>query len=263
VEADAAQAPVGPKVKIVTIGMRVAGGPYDEQTKVPFKKAVEPRFPEVARCWAKHVPHPPKQADVGVDLLIEASGGRPKVSNPRSTLGKSPDVEAFMPCVIAVFESVEFPKLDRGRAGVSYSLRLTAKGSPRARDLSRSSRAIASAWRSRARADPARRFPTLAISERSRGATCGLASIFQELLRHEGCLRGRPMHDQDDVRFRSFTRDLARRIRRPRAYPRPPARADVLEQLCGGTVVVPMPPSTVSLPPLPDDDSSTRAVDHH
>ncbi len=124
----ASEEPVDPpKVKIVTIGMHVGGGPYDEKTKEPFKKAVEPHFPEIARCWAKHVPNPPKQADVGVDLLIEGSGGRPKVSNPRSTLGKGPDVAEFVPCVVAVFESVEFPKLDRGRTGVSYSLRFTAK----------------------------------------------------------------------------------------------------------------------------------------
>jgi hypothetical protein len=111
--------------------MHVAGGPFDEATKEPFKKTVEPHFPEVARCWADHVPHPPKQADVGVDLLIEASGGKPKVSNPRSTLpggGKAVAEETadFMPCVIHVFEQIEFARLDRGRTGVSYSLRLTA-----------------------------------------------------------------------------------------------------------------------------------------
>jgi hypothetical protein len=115
-------------VKIVTIGMHVAGGPFDEATKEPFKKAVEPHFPEIARCWGKHVPRPPKQADVGVDLLIEAAGGHPKVSNPRSTLGKDAEVQAFVPCVIGVFEAVEFAKLvDRGRTGVSYSLRFTAQ----------------------------------------------------------------------------------------------------------------------------------------
>jgi hypothetical protein len=117
--------PPGTKPKIVTIGMHVAGGPYDEPTKEPFKRAVEPHFPAIAECWARHVPTPPRQADVGVDLLIEASGGHPKVSNPRSTLGKGADVEGFVPCVVTVFEGVEFPKLDRGKTGVSYSLRFT------------------------------------------------------------------------------------------------------------------------------------------
>jgi hypothetical protein len=116
-----------PNVKVVTIGMHVAGGPFDEPTKEPFKKAVEPHFPEIAQCWAKHVTSPPKQADVGVDLLIEPSGGRPKVSNPRANFDKG-TAEGFVPCVIAVFESVEFPSLaGRGRTGVSYSLRLTRR----------------------------------------------------------------------------------------------------------------------------------------
>jgi hypothetical protein len=117
-------------VKVVTVGMHVAGGPFDEVTKEPFKNAVEPHFPEMAQCWAEHVPHPPKQADVGVDLLIEAAGGTPKVSNPRSTLpgggrAVAEETAALMPCIIAVFESVQFPKLARGRSGVSYSLRFT------------------------------------------------------------------------------------------------------------------------------------------
>jgi hypothetical protein len=119
-------APVDANVKVVTIGMHVGGGPFDELTKEPFKKVVEPHFPEMAQCWGKHVPKPPKQGDVGVDLLIEATGGHPKVSNPRSTFEKS-ETEGLLPCVVAVFESVEFPKLDRGRTGVSYSLRFTKK----------------------------------------------------------------------------------------------------------------------------------------
>jgi hypothetical protein len=114
-----------PKVKLVTIGMHVAGGPFDEVTKEPFKKAVEPHFPEFKECWAKHVTSHPKQLDVGVDLLIEANGGHPKTSNPRTTGIDKSEAAALMPCIIAVFESVEFPKLDRGRTGVSYSLRFT------------------------------------------------------------------------------------------------------------------------------------------
>ena len=46
------------------------------------------------------------------------------------------------------------------------------------------------------------------------------------------------MIDLDDFRFASFTRDLARRHRRPRSYPPPPpVRAAALEQLCGGGVI--------------------------
>jgi hypothetical protein len=56
------------------------------------------------------------------------------------------------------------------------------------------------------------------------------------------------MMDHDDVRFSSFTRDLARRHRRPRSYPMPPVKQDVLEQLCGGGNIVPA--STTNLASL-------------
>jgi len=52
------------------------------------------------------------------------------------------------------------------------------------------------------------------------------------------------MIDHDDVRFSFFTRELARRQRRPRQYPTSPVRQDALEQLCGGVSVEdPGPPS--------------------
>jgi hypothetical protein len=31
--------------------MHVGGGPYDEITKEPIKKSVEPHFAELAECW--------------------------------------------------------------------------------------------------------------------------------------------------------------------------------------------------------------------
>jgi hypothetical protein len=107
------------RVRLVTIGMHVGGGPYDEPTKEPMKRSVEPRFAELARCW-KHV-EKQKHTDVGVDLVIEAGGGRAKVSNPRST-GTG---EGFLPCVVAFFESVEFLKPNNGRTVVIYSVRFT------------------------------------------------------------------------------------------------------------------------------------------
>jgi hypothetical protein len=115
-DADAG-APV--RVKLATIGMHVGGGPYDEPTKEPMKRSVEPRFPELARCWrfvAKQQP-----TDVGVDLVIEAAGGRAKVSNPRTqAVG-----EGFVPCVVAFFESVDFLKPNNGKTVVSYSVRFS------------------------------------------------------------------------------------------------------------------------------------------
>jgi hypothetical protein len=118
---DGGRAEGSPKVKVVTIGMHVGGGPYDEITKEPIKRSVEPHFAELARCW-KYVPKP-RQADAGVDLLIEAGGGRAKVSNPRSTI----EGEGFKPCVIAFFESIDFAKPRNGRTMVSYSVRFSPK----------------------------------------------------------------------------------------------------------------------------------------
>jgi hypothetical protein len=105
------------KVKVVTIGMHVGGGPYDEVTKEPIRRSVEPHFAELARCW-KHVPQP-RQADVGVDLVIEAAGGRAKVSNPRSNIAG----EGFLPCVVTFYEGVDFQRPKNGRTTVSYSVR--------------------------------------------------------------------------------------------------------------------------------------------
>jgi hypothetical protein len=61
------------------------------------------------------------------------------------------------------------------------------------------------------------------------------------------------MIDHDDVRFSSFTRDLARRHRRPRSYPRSPARTDALEQLCGGGAVVPDPTASTLIVDVPSE----------
>jgi hypothetical protein len=116
--------PDTPTVKLATIGMHVGGGPYDEPTKEPMKHSVEPRFPDLARCW-KHVTRP-ALTDVGVDLVIEAAGGRARVSNPRTSVGARGDGrEGFVPCVVAFFESVDFQRPKNGKTVVSYSVRFT------------------------------------------------------------------------------------------------------------------------------------------
>jgi len=97
--------------------MHVGGGPYDEPTKEPIRRSVEPRFAALAECW-KHVTKP-RQGDAGVDLVIEAAGGRAKVSNPRVTL----EGEGFKECLVAFFESVDFEKPKFGKTTVSYSVR--------------------------------------------------------------------------------------------------------------------------------------------
>jgi hypothetical protein len=97
--------------------MHVGGGPYDEPTKEPMKRSVEPRFAELARCWK--LVAKPQQADAGVDLVIEAAGGRARVSNPRTTITS----EGFVPCVVTFFESIDFLPPKNGRTVVSYSVR--------------------------------------------------------------------------------------------------------------------------------------------
>lgn len=116
--------PAKAKVKVQYIGMHVGGGPFDDATKKPFETALAPYHPGAAECWAKHITKT-KPFDMGVDLLIEASGGHPKVSNPRVRFEKGEDDGGFVACVVAVFESVDFPPLARGKSGVSYSLRFT------------------------------------------------------------------------------------------------------------------------------------------
>jgi hypothetical protein len=122
--ADAATSPEPTvRVKVVTIGMHVGGGPYDEITKAPMKRSVEPRFVELTRCW-KHVTSSPRPADAGVDLVIEAGGGRARVSNPRTQI----QGDGFVPCVVAFFEGVDFQKPRNGKTVVSYSVRFTPLG---------------------------------------------------------------------------------------------------------------------------------------
>ena len=99
--------------------MHVGGGPYDEITKEPIKRSVEPHFADLARCWTLVAKQQP--TDVGVDLVIEAAGGRARVSNPRTQATG----EGFVPCVVAFFEGVDFQKPRNGKTVVSYSVRFT------------------------------------------------------------------------------------------------------------------------------------------
>jgi hypothetical protein len=63
------------------------------------------------------------------------------------------------------------------------------------------------------------------------------------------------MLDHDDAVFHAFTRNLARRHRRPRSYPKAPTPVDALEHLCGGGTVFAVPESNPSLTELLDDDT--------
>lgn len=101
--------------------MHVGGGPHDDVTKAPIKRSVEPHFDALRRCFAK-VDDPKKGGDFGVDVLIEGTGGKAKISHPRTALKGA----GFEACVVSVFESIDFLRPKGGKKTmVSYSLRFT------------------------------------------------------------------------------------------------------------------------------------------
>lgn len=114
------EAPI-PNVKVKNIGMHIGGGPNDDVTKEPIKRSVEPHFDAFRRCFAK-VDDPAKGGDFGVDVLIEANGGKAKITHPRTALKGA----GFEECVVSVFEAIEFLKPKGGKKTmVSYSIRFT------------------------------------------------------------------------------------------------------------------------------------------
>lgn len=121
--ASAEQAPAAPPaVEVKNIGMHIGGGPNDAPTKAPFKRSVEPHFPELARCWAG-LAEPSATGDVSLDLRVEKDGGKAKITKTKTTLGD----DAFRACLLAVLEKVDFEKPRGGATVVSYSLRFTPK----------------------------------------------------------------------------------------------------------------------------------------
>jgi hypothetical protein len=107
------------RTEVLTWGMHVGGGPFDEATKVPFKQAVEPKFPALAACRAELTSEVRLPVDAGVDLYIEAAGGKPKVTRPRAPKGE----DRFAACIVRFFEGIEFASRKAGPVGVSYSVR--------------------------------------------------------------------------------------------------------------------------------------------
>ncbi|MEO7093747.1 MAG: hypothetical protein ABI175_10890 [Polyangiales bacterium] len=117
---DAAPAPVVlPAVRVANIGMHIGGGPNDDVTKEPIAKSVAPHFDEFKACFALLAV--PAKVELGVDLTIEAAGGKAKVTNPRST---APGTE-LRDCGVRVFSSIDFLPPKTGKTIVSYSLQFT------------------------------------------------------------------------------------------------------------------------------------------
>jgi hypothetical protein len=112
-------APAPPAVRVANIGMHIGGGPNDDVTKTPIAKSVAPHFDELRVCYA--LLETPMKVEVGVDLLIEAAGGKAKVTNPRSTAPGT----ALRDCCVRVFESIDFLPPKTGKTIVSYSVQFT------------------------------------------------------------------------------------------------------------------------------------------
>jgi hypothetical protein len=108
----------GNAVRVTNIGMHIGGGPNDVETKAPIANSVAPHFSKLAECYASTT-ELTKTGDFGVDLMVEANGGRAKVSHPRTSLAS----DSFKACVVAAFEAIDFQKPKGGRTMVSYSLR--------------------------------------------------------------------------------------------------------------------------------------------
>lgn len=100
--------------------MHIGGGPNDAATKDPIAKSVEPHFDELRRCFAL-VDDQKHGGDIGVDLLIEAEGGKAKVTAPRTRLKGN----GFQECVVKVYEGITFLKPRFGKTMVSYSVAFT------------------------------------------------------------------------------------------------------------------------------------------
>jgi hypothetical protein len=110
--------PEPPRVRVTNIGMHIGGGPNDLETKAPIANSVAPHFQKFAECYAA-TDGLTKAGDFGVDLMVEATGGRPSVSHPRTSLAS----DSFKACVVSVFEAIDFQRPKGGRTMVSYSLR--------------------------------------------------------------------------------------------------------------------------------------------
>jgi len=112
-----------PEVEVTNIGMHIGGEANTADEKRPIREAVHKHYDDFRRCYGK-LASPPEEATFGVDMLIDGTGGRAKITNPRNTF----DDDTITPCFVAVFETVDFPKSKKGVAQmVSFSLRFRRK----------------------------------------------------------------------------------------------------------------------------------------
>lgn len=106
-----------PEVSVHNIGLHIGGGPNDDASKEPFRKAIEPHFDDFLKCY-RQVQEPEKGGTFGVDLYIGRHGGKPEVRQPRTIIkGK-----AFRDCMIDAFGNIDFQRPKKPTV-ISYSVR--------------------------------------------------------------------------------------------------------------------------------------------
>ncbi len=108
-----------PSVKVANIGIHIGGGPNDAPTKEPFKKSVFPHHDELRRCWGSFGEG--QTGDMSIELKVEREGGKARVKPNKSTFKN----REMTPCVIAVFESIDFLKPRTGTTVLNYAIRFT------------------------------------------------------------------------------------------------------------------------------------------
>lgn len=103
-------------VEVKHYGLHIGGGPNTDEERAKYLVRIEPHFDELREC---HLLAKKRsvQASFGVDLLIGAKGGRPKVQDYRTRL----DGKDFHMCVLGVLGNVSFPAPPRPTV-VSYSV---------------------------------------------------------------------------------------------------------------------------------------------
>ncbi|MBW2459912.1 MAG: hypothetical protein JRI68_35810 [Deltaproteobacteria bacterium] len=112
-----------PDVEVTNIGMHIGGEENTAAQKKPIREAVHKHYDAFRRCYGK-LASPPEEATFGVDMRIAKTGGPAKITNPRNTF----DDDTITPCLISVFEAVEFAKPKKGiDQMVSFSLRFRRK----------------------------------------------------------------------------------------------------------------------------------------
>jgi hypothetical protein len=108
-----------------TVGLHIGGAPNDEPSRQHFVRQFETKFDDFRRCYPLAENASEQNAGFGVDLLIPARGGKPRLRQARSRLlGKR-----FRRCMRDAFVSLRFarPRVERS-VTVSYSLIFKPRG---------------------------------------------------------------------------------------------------------------------------------------